>query len=374
VVGSWSPAALIAEFLVLVVTMPTMVRLISSIRPTERLDTRGSGSGIDSSISVVIPARNEATRISPLLEALHLSADVVEVIVVDDESTDSTAAVARKLGAQVVPVPPRPNGWVGKTWALQQGTLSARGTWVVTLDADTRPDPALPRALVRWAEGHGVALTTVAGSFECPTLGAQFIHPAMLTSLVYRYGRPTSNDASRPIANGQCMAFRREDAMRDDYFESVKGELIEDVALARLLRTAGESVAMVDGTDFLQVRMFDDFGTTIRGWGRSISMANVERRGRLLAQLVALGCAQVLPIAFIVSGVAPVAGSILLALRVGTLVGTAKTYPHRRWTYWASPLGDVIAWVVVARGVIHHFLGVAVEWRGRSYGSRPSGV
>ena len=344
-----------------------MKRLLLSARPRPGLVTSTSPAQ-DNRISVVIPARNEEARIGPLLAALVSAPSVVEVIVVDDESVDGTAQLATRAGANVVSIAPRPSGWVGKTWALHQGIAAATGDWVVTLDADTRPKPNLPDVAVQWAKTHGAVLATVAGSFECPTVGAQVMHPALLTSLVYRYGRPGVSDGSRAIANGQCMAFRREDALTLRFMERIRGELIEDVALARSLHRDGRFVEMVDGSDFLRVRMFEDFPSTVRGWGRSLSMAGVESRGRLLVQLVEVGCTQVLPLAFVLTGIAPVLGSVLLAIRFGTLVGMSRSYPNRRWSYWFSPVVDVVAWSVLATGIVRHLVGAQVHWRGRSYG------
>src|SRR4051794_19181611 len=88
------------------------------------------------SVSVLVPARDEAARIGPCLEGLR---EVAEVIVIDDGSSDATAAVARAAGARVLTAPPKPDGWVGKSWALQQGLEAATGDVVVCLDADTRP-------------------------------------------------------------------------------------------------------------------------------------------------------------------------------------------------------------------------------------------
>src|SRR4029450_4931909 len=105
-----------------------------------------------------------------------------------------------------------PPGWAGKAWAVQQGVEAATGEWVVTLDADTRPSPALPRSLVARAVTDALDVVTVGGRFHCPTAGARWMHPAMLTTLVYRFGPPDFSGAIRPgrqLANGQCMAFRR---------------------------------------------------------------------------------------------------------------------------------------------------------------------
>ena len=367
--GSWSVSWALTELLVVLLALPVISTVMRSIRSG---DAVGPELEQGPSISVVIPARNEAGRLAPLLESLQGAVDVVEVIVVDDESTDDTARVASSFGVKVVMGTARPQGWVGKPWALRQGLEVASGEWVVTLDADTRVAPTLPRALVAQARRRDLALVTAAGSFECPTFGAQWIHPALLTTLVYRYGRPDASRNPDALANGQCMAFRREDAIGNGYFEAVRGELIEDVALARWLHRKGSSVALVDASEMLTVRMFETFGSTVSGWGRSLSMASLQSRTASGIRLVALATSQVLPVVFIITGLAPVAGGFLLALRIGTLFGTGRAYVDRRASYWLSPVADVIAWVVVALGTIRHFVGADVSWRGRSYQVRQS--
>src|SRR5688500_1526710 len=101
--------------------------------------------------SVVVPARNEADRLPGLLRSLHPWPADVEVIVVDDGSTDATAAVARQHGATVVAAPPAPPGWLGKPWACWVGAEAARGARLVFLDADTELGPD---ALARLAAVH----------------------------------------------------------------------------------------------------------------------------------------------------------------------------------------------------------------------------
>lgn len=367
--GSWSVSWAFTEFLVVLLSLPVIVTIVRSVRSGNAVRPVAE---VGPSISVIIPARNEEDRLAPLLTSLHGAPDVIEVIVVDDESTDETANIARGLGVRVLSGKPRPEGWVGKPWALRQGIDGASGGWIVTLDADTRVDPMLPRALVALARRRGLALTTAAGSFECPTFGAQWIHPALLTTLVYRYGRPDTSRRPSALANGQCMVFNRQDSIDDGFLEAVRGELIEDVALARWLNRKGSSVAMVDASEMLTVRMFETFGSTVSGWGRSLSMAPLQSQAASFVQLVSLATSQVLPVVFVATGVAPVAGSFLLALRIGTLFGARRTYVDRRLSYWLSPFADVIAWAVIALGVIRHFIGADVTWRGRSYHVRHS--
>ena len=193
------------------------------------------------SISVVIPARDEAGRIGPLLDVIVGAPGVDEVIVVDDQSSDGTADIARRTSATVLSGAALPDGWAGKAWALEQGIAAATSEWVVTLDADTRPDPRLPAALVARAAGERLDFLSVGGRFDCPTAGSRFLHPAMLTTLVYRFG-PPGVSATRPdriMANGQCTVFERDRFRAAGGMESVCGEVVEDVALGSAPRHTG---------------------------------------------------------------------------------------------------------------------------------------
>lgn len=319
-------------------------------------------------ISVVVPARDEASRITPLLLALRGAPGVHEVIVVDDCSTDATAAIARDLGARVVTGTPPPSGWAGKAWALQQGIEAASGTWVVTLDADTRPAPTLPVAAVTRARADGLALLTLAGRFECPTPGLQVLHPAMLTTLVYRVGPVDSDPPPRRVmANGQCMVFDRDDMLRRGGLAPVAGEVVEDVALARSIVAAGARVAMADASALLTVRMYEDVVDAWTNWGRSLALGGVDRPIRQVADLGVLVVAQALPLVRLAVGRADLLDAVLLVARAGTLVGTAGAYENRRPAYWASPLADAAAVGNVAVGIARGLRRTPRLWRGRTY-------
>ena len=316
-------------------------------------------------ISVVVPARDEAARIGPLLDAVVGAPGVIEVLVVDDRSTDATAELAAASGARVLPGIDTPPGWAGKAWALHQGLLAATSEWVVFLDADTRPSPELPRALVRRALAEHLDLVTVGGRFECPTAGATWLHPAMLTTLVLRYGpsgRAGRVPRGRLLANGQCMAARRGALLGIDGFRAVHDRVVEDVALARFLDAHGWAVAMLDGGDLLTTRMYEDLRGTWSGWGRSLALPGVEPRWRQAVDLTVLVCAQALPLPRLFARRADIVDVVLLAARLGTLVGTSPAYLRRGPAYWCSPLADPVAVAAVAGNVIRPWR----DWRGRS--------
>ena len=343
-------------------------RLLSAARQPAPLTAPGHGDrlaavlGDERRISVVVPARNEAQRLGPLLHGLADAPGVREVIVVDDESTDDTAAIARAAGARVVAGQPLPTGWAGKAWALQQGidATDDESAWIVTLDADTRPSPRLADSLVARMEVDGVDFATVAGSFECPTAGVGWLHPAMLTTLVYRFGAPgTQRRPDRLLANGQCMGFRRGTVRLD----AVAGHVVEDVALARSLAAAGRLVAMYTGPDLLVTRMFEDFGDTWRGWGRSLALPGVEPRARQFGELALLAATMVLPATRLLTRRADPLDVVAVALRLGTLAGTRRSYREVGPVYWLSPLADPFAVAAVAVSTLRR----GNRWRGRSY-------
>ncbi len=318
------------------------------------------------SISVVVPARDEAERIGPLLAAVVGAPGVAEVLVVDDGSIDDTAAVARAAGARVLAGAERPAGWAGKAWALQQGIEDARGEWVVTLDADTRPDPSLPAALVARAVAERADLLTVAGSFDCPTAGIRWLHPAMLTTLVYRFGPPGAAVAPPPdrtMANGQCTVVPRRAFLDRGGMAPVAGHPVEDVALARHLAAAGARVLFLDAGELLTVRMYDDLAAAWTGWGRSLALPGVEPRRRQLLDLAVVAVAQGLPLPRLLCRRGDLLDVALLAVRLGTLVGTAPTYRPSGAAYWASITADLPATVALALGIARR----RQTWRGREY-------
>ena len=317
-------------------------------------------------ISVVVPARDEERRIGPLLEALRADPQVHEVVVVDDESTDGTAALAGRSAATVVRGRPLPPGWVGKPWALQQGLEAASGHWLVTLDADVVPAPGLLGALVAEAEATGADLLTVGGRFVCDTAGQRVLHPAMLATLVYRFGPPGSARRTSPDrvqANGQCTLVRRRALLDSGGFRPIAGHLTDDVALARHLARRGWRVSFADGTHLLTVRMHEDARDVWRSWGRSLPMPDVTRTRWQLLDLAVLWSALALPLPRLLARRGDPLDIALVAVRLGLLAGIAPAYERRGPWWWLCPVADV----PVAARLTWGALRPGRTWRGRTY-------
>jgi dolichol-phosphate mannosyltransferase len=320
-------------------------------------------------ISIVIPARNEAARIEPCLRGARAARNVQEVIVVDDASTDGTGELAASIGATVVRAPALPAGWAGKAWALHTGLQHATGEWVMHLDADVEPSADLAEATVRRALHDRADVISVAGRFVCDGAGERWLHPSMLTTLVTRFGPPGAATApSRLLANGQCIAYRREVVLADGGWAPVRDHLVEDVAFARHHAGSGRHVAFVDGSSVLDVRMYDGLASTWRGWGRSLALDDVTPPGWRALDVATVLAAQALPplalAARIARGRRPHALDVVMtAVRLGTLVGTRRAYRDTGWAYWASWTADLpVALLLAWRSVRPRR-----TWRGRSY-------
>lgn len=317
-------------------------------------------------VSAIIPARDEAGRIGPCVIAARADAGVSEVIVVDDESTDGTAAVAARAGARVIPGLPLPPGWVGKQWALQQGLEVASGEYVLTLDADARPRPGLAAALVTAAAGGPFDLVSAGPRFVCDSVAEQGLHAAMLATLVYRFGPIGPNRQPRPhrvVVNGQCLLARRAGLAGAGGFAPVRGHLTDDIALARDLARRGWRIGFLDGRDLLEVDMHASAAEVWREWGRSLPMTDVTSPVGQAADLAVLGLTTALPLARLAAGRPAALDLGLLALRVSLLGPLRGCYASPGPGLYFSPLADVAALIRMAGGTVRPVR----SWRGRHY-------
>lgn len=313
-------------------------------------------------VTVVIPARDEAGRVGPAIVAILGAPGVREVVVVDDESTDRTASVSSAAGARIVDAGPRPSGWAGKTWAVQRGIAAAMTEWVLVLDADTRADRRLPAALVARAIEDRLDLLTVAGAFRPGRPGARWLHASMLATLVYRFGPPGTG--GRVLANGQCMLVRRREFSACGGMAPVAGALVEDVALARALESAGRRVAFVDATALLDVEPYPTLRATWIGWGRSVGLPGVDPFVRRLVDVIVLALVMPLPIVRLLGRRADVIDVVAAATRFGTLAGMSRAYRSPRASYWLSPFADPVAIAALVAGLVKR----RQSWRGRTFG------
>jgi len=332
---------------------------------SRREPLRAGGSPPGATISVVVPARDEASRLAPCLRGLLADPDIGELFVVDDCSTDATAEVARAGGARVIVGAPLPAGWCGKPWALQQGLEACSGDVVVFLDADARPEPGLVRELAALLDE--VDLVTAGPRFHCASFGERLLHPSMAVTIPYRTG---PGDAlgwqpapSRAIANGQCFALRRETLLQAGGWARAQAHMTEDVALARALRRDGLTMAFVDACDLLEVKMYESASETWHGWSRSLMAPDATTPLRQLEDVALLWLTIALPLPRLVARRGTPLDVLLVALRLAMQGALARTYRPRGIPFWIGPLADV---AVIAR-LTWSAIRPTRSWRGRTY-------
>ncbi|MEM1427681.1 MAG: glycosyltransferase family 2 protein, partial [Cyanobacteria bacterium P01_H01_bin.130] len=170
-------------------------------------------------VSVIIPTLNEADRIGPCLDGItRQTYELREAIVVDSRSTDDTQAIVQQQSKtdprfRLMEDDPLPKNWVGRPWALHSGYLasSPNSRWILGIDADTQPQPGMIAAIVAAAEAEDYDLVSFAPQFILQDPGELILQPALLMTLVYRYGPSGANPdgPDRVMANGQCFLVKR---------------------------------------------------------------------------------------------------------------------------------------------------------------------
>ncbi|MEX0908705.1 MAG: glycosyltransferase, partial [Gemmatimonadaceae bacterium] len=226
-------------------------------------------------VSVIVPARNEAGNIARCVRSI-LATDYpnVELIVVDDQSTDGTGAIAAGLGATVIETPPLPADWFGKQWACWTGKSRARGEILCFTDADTEHAPDLIPRTINAMRALEADLFTVSGRQEMVTLWEKLVQAQVFGMLNAWYGGTEeinrSKHAWRKIANGQYLVIPRAAYDESGGHESVKHTVAEDLMLAQRFHRLGERVLFIEGREQLSTRMYSSLREMIAGWGKNV--------------------------------------------------------------------------------------------------------
>lgn len=230
-------------------------------------------------VSVIIPARNEAETIETVVGSVLSSTYApLEVIVVDDRSTDATARLVEQVarnddrlrllrGAELPP------GWFGKQWACWQGYRAARGELLVFTDADTTHAPALLGHAVGALDAQHADLLTVLSRQRCESFWERLVMPQIWILLGFRYRPAAVNRSGRRrdvIANGQFILLPRTAYEAIGTHEAVRGEVTEDLALAQTVVRAGRRLHLAHAESLIATRMYRGLGHLVEGWSKNI--------------------------------------------------------------------------------------------------------
>lgn len=301
--------------------------------------------------SIIIPARNEEHNLPVLLRSINAqSSRPLEVLVVDDGSTDRTAVVAREFDATVIASQPLPDGWRGKTWACHQGAQAARGELLLFLDADTWFEPeGLAKILANY---NGGALSV--GPYH--TVRQPYEQLSAFFNLVMTAGTVPGG------LFGQMLLVDRESYRRVGGHEMVKGRTLENFFLAALFREAGVPVRSVTGKGMLAFRMYPNgLRELLEGWTKGFASGAGQTPGRRLLCIVAWIFGLMLPVVLLPFTVWAAVAYVLCAAHVWWVSRQVGAF---RW-YAAAlyPVPLIFFFAVFTRSASRS--GKQVTWKGR---------
>ena len=230
-------------------------------------------------VSIMIPARNEAHIIGNTISNL-LAQDYTnyEIILLDDNSIDGTSEIAFERSKNdprltIMNGQPLPDGWMGKNWACHQMAQIAKGDILIFSDADVQWQPTALSTVVNQMEASQADLFTVWSTQHTHTLAERLTVPLMamvILSYLPIIGVHHAPFSMFAAANGQCMAWKRKSYQKIGGHEAVKDNVLEDVTLARMVKSQKLRLRMIDGNRLVNCRMYDDWQSVKNGYAKNI--------------------------------------------------------------------------------------------------------
>jgi glycosyltransferase involved in cell wall biosynthesis len=342
-------------------------------------------------VSVIIPARNEEENIARAVRSLANQAWIREILVVDDQSTDKTPEILTALKSEipllgVLRLDSLPEGWMGKTYAVARGAALATGDWLLFTDADTVHLSGSLAEVLHRAENAPVDLLSLSPGQETPTWWEKAVIPLVFVTLssLFQFDEVSDPKSSAAAANGQYILVRRKIYERSGGHEAVKSSILEDVELARRVKSGGGKLLFMPGASWVRTRMYRTFGEMWQGWTKNLYLLYGGDAARMLRTFAFLWLADVFPLlalagiyaAFVTSRVGR--GAMLLAL--GLLILTAA----QQWKYGKAlsrtgfdpalsgylPVGAALLGALMLESWRAHSATGSVQWKGRHYSTK----
>ena len=345
-------------------------------------------------ISICIPARNEENNIRNSVEsALGQDYPNIEVIVLDDRSTDSTLTQLAGIAAhdsRLLPISGTnlPAGWAGKPHALFQASATARGEWLCFVDADTFLTPqAISSCYAKALETKADMFTTMNEQI-LDSFWEKVVMPLVMTALSVGFSPrkvndPTTRDA---IANGQFIMIRRTVYDSIGGHEKVKDQIVEDKAISEQVKWNGHHLVVADGSRVIRTRMYTDLPSMWEGWTKNIYLGLRDHPSMLMlgafGATLALIAALFLPIwpllginwyfndgAWLAVAVT-IEALIVWASLIYARARVARGMKISAWYALTTPLGAGVFAAMMLTSAWKVISGQGVTWRGRTYHSK----
>jgi chlorobactene glucosyltransferase len=339
-------------------------------------------------VTAIVPARNEAANIGICVASLLNSTyPNLEVVVIDDGSSDGTGDIVRILAEhaggrlRLIDGEPLPAGWVGKTWACWQGYRVARGELLLFTDADTRHEDALLGHAVGAAETRGADLVSVLPRQLMGSVWERLVLPQIFAILGMRYFAleriSRTRNPRHVIANGQFILIRRDAYEAIGGHAAVRSDIVEDQRLAQLMVETGRRIFVAHAQELMETRMYRSLGGIVEGWSKNLARGSRRAAPPWIAPLVPwliavfIAGAWLLPPVVLAATVFNRFGSPAFNWSLGatllSLIYWMTTYASMRVPARYAPgypLGAALAVALFVRSALR---GERTDWKGRRY-------
>jgi hopene-associated glycosyltransferase HpnB len=336
-------------------------------------------------VVAVVPARNEEDAAPRAVRSL-LAQDYpgpFEVLLVDDQSEDATAARVRALAEAdprlaLVRTPPRPEGWVGKMWAVHTGVGEAArrrpdAEFLLLTDADVEHTPGNLRRLVAKARGEGLDLVSLMVRLHCERGWERLLIPAFVYFFQKLYPFPRINDPRSRTAGaaGGCMLVRREALARAGGIEAIRGEIIDDCALGKALKAGGRIWVGLGPSEYSfrpYVGLGDVWSMVARSAYTQLGHSPLRLAGAGLGLTLVYLVPPLVALGWPLHGDTPAASAALAAygLMAWTFQPTLRDYERSPWLGLALPLAGGLYLGMTFDSARRHHQGRGAEWKGRA--------
>lgn len=363
------------SLLTLAIALPLAWTVIAGFRQLRQLRDQPM-TGATPSLAVIIPALNEAGTIEPAVRTL-LASDypALEVIAVNDRSTDATGAILDRLAQEdprlaVIHVKALPPGWLGKSHALHLGAQQSRSDYLLFTDADIRFAPLALRQALAYAEQHRLDHLTVLPELEAESPLLQMLLVQFLVGFLLFF-RPwrVRQDARRYVGVGAFNLVRRTLYERIGGHRAVAMTPLEDTLLGKQLKHAGAAADALLGSGAVMVDWYPSSTAMIQGLGKNGFAAFDYRLSKLLAATMLIALLALWPIIGLLFGppLAKTASAGALLLGAAMLFELIRDTGWPRWILLLAPLGTLVSLYMCWRSALLALTRGTVEWRGTSY-------
>ncbi|MCI0454816.1 MAG: glycosyltransferase [Candidatus Dadabacteria bacterium] len=365
-----------------------LFKSVNGIKKIEEIEIVASEFDETDLISVIVPMRNEEKNVERCIDSLmNQGYSSYEVIAVDDMSTDNTPSILNDLSnrypnLRALRGSPMPKGWVGKTHALSQGARIAKGKWILFIDADTYSAPYTLRSALFYARRYKADMLSLFPFQELSTFWERVTQPIIFASIFRAFPNDRVNDPDleEAFAIGQFILIRRDVYEAVGGHESIRDKIVEDVALAKLVKGSGYLLRVAGGMCLIKTRMYESLHEIWEGWTKNLFLGIEKNWMLLIRSLFILSLLGYLPIfLFLKSGIVfssteglvhlviLLESSWLMFLNVYIAWENTRTYDIPAYYAIFYPLSITIFIGIMLTSAYKVMSGKGVRWKERSY-------